>query len=203
MIKRMYQCVSTSSYKVFKNLTKQTLFCLIKYHIKGLSCCYLRPHSTDLSLFCQPPFTESHNTLTDTTFSGTITFKRNTVTEYNKTNITELLLLTSKLLHLCKGSFFSLSLLSTGLFLGIVSMNHQPLTNTHTTMVFLISQVNGCTYTLDGNTHTCLMYHPLYADGTQETNRGAYEYVEWDELDEDVLAEADRCDKLLKAEVQL
>ena len=32
----------------------------------------------------------------------------------------------------------------------------------------------------------CLMYHPLYADGTYETNRGAYEYVEWDELDEDV-----------------
>ena len=68
-------------------------------------------------------------------------------------------------------------------------------------MVFLISQVNGCTYTLDGNTHSCLMYHPLYADGTYETNRGAYEYVEWDELDEDVLEEADRCDKLLKADI--
>ena len=67
-------------------------------------------------------------------------------------------------------------------------------------MVFLISQVNGCTYTLDGNNGVVLMYHPLYSDGTYETNRGAYEYVEWDELDEDVLTEADRCYKLLKAE---
>ena len=99
----MYQCVFTSLNKVLENLTKQTLFRLIKYHIKGRSYCYLRPHSTIRSLICQPPFTESHNTLTDTTFSGTITFKRNTVREYNKTNITELLLLTSKLLHLCKG----------------------------------------------------------------------------------------------------
>ena len=45
------------------------------------------------------------------------------------------------------------------------------------------------------------MYHPLYSDGTYETNRGAYEYVEWDELDDDVLTEADRCYSLLKAEV--
>ena len=49
-------------------------------------------------------------------------------------------------------------------------------------MVFLISQTNGCTYTLDGNHQTLLMYHPLYEDGSYETNRGAYEYVEWDEL---------------------
>ena len=68
-------------------------------------------------------------------------------------------------------------------------------------MVFLISQVNGCTYTLDGNHHTVLMYHPLYSDGTYETNRGAYSDVEWDELDEEVLQEADRCYQLLKAEV--
>ena len=45
------------------------------------------------------------------------------------------------------------------------------------------------------------MYHPLYADGNYETNRGAYEYVEWDELDEDVLDEADRCYALLRQEV--
>ena len=68
-------------------------------------------------------------------------------------------------------------------------------------MVFIISQVNRCTYTLDGNHNTILMYHPLYSDGTYETNRGAYEYVEWDELDDDVLTEADRCDKLLKADI--
>ena len=46
-------------------------------------------------------------------------------------------------------------------------------------MVFLISQTNGCTYTLDGNHQTLLMYHPLYKDGSYETNRGAYEYVRW------------------------
>jgi len=69
-------------------------------------------------------------------------------------------------------------------------------------MVFLISQVNGCTYTLDGNHQTVLMYHPLYSDGTYETNRGAYSDVEWDELDDDgTLEEADRCYQLLKAEV--
>ena len=68
-------------------------------------------------------------------------------------------------------------------------------------MVFLISQVNGCTYTLDAIHQTILMYHPLYSDGTYETNRGAYADVEWDELDEEVLQEADRCYSLLKAEV--
>ena len=99
----MYQCVFTSLNKVLENLTKQTLFCLIKYHIKGVSYCYLSPHSTVRSLICQPPFTESHNILTDTTFSGTITFKGNTVIEYNETNITELLLLTTKVHHQCKG----------------------------------------------------------------------------------------------------
>ena len=68
-------------------------------------------------------------------------------------------------------------------------------------MVFLISQTNGCTYTLDERHNTILMYHPLHSDGTYETNHWAYADVEWDELDEDVLTEADRCYKLLKAEV--
>jgi hypothetical protein len=45
------------------------------------------------------------------------------------------------------------------------------------------------------------MYHPLYANGDHETNYGAYADVEWDELDEDVLEEADRCYDLLKAKV--
>ena len=65
-------------------------------------------------------------------------------------------------------------------------------------MRFMISEKNGCTYTLDGNNGVLLMYHPLFADGNYETNRGAYEYVEWDELDEDVLTEADRCYQLLR-----
>ncbi len=67
-------------------------------------------------------------------------------------------------------------------------------------MRFMISTKNGCTYTLDGNNHITLMYHPLYADGTYETNRGAYTNVEWDELDEDVITEADRCYMLLRAD---
>ena len=29
------------------------------------------------------------------------------------------------------------------------------------------------------------MYHPLLSDGNVESNRGAYEYVEFDELDDD------------------
>ena len=65
-------------------------------------------------------------------------------------------------------------------------------------MTFITSSKNGCTYTLDGNHQTILMYHPLFADGSMESNRGAYEYVEWDELDDDVLKEADRCYALLK-----
>ena len=68
-------------------------------------------------------------------------------------------------------------------------------------MVFLISKVNGCTYTLDGNHQRILMYHPLYSNGDYETNRGAYADVEWDELDDDALTEADRCCELLLAEV--
>ena len=95
---------------------------------------------------------------------------------------------------------FLVSPLLERLFLKVVSIS-PPLTNTQTPMVFLISQVNGCTYTLDGNHQTVLMYHPLYSDGTYETNRGAYTDVEWDELDDDVLTEADRCYSLLKAEV--
>ena len=69
------------------------------------------------------------------------------------------------------------------------------------TMVFLISQTNGCTYTLDPRHNVCLMYHPLYSDGTPETNIEAYADVEWDELDDDVLTEADRCYSLLRAEL--
>ena len=68
-------------------------------------------------------------------------------------------------------------------------------------MTFITSSKNGCTYTLDGNHQTILMYHPLFADGSMESNRGAYEYVEWDELDDDVLEEADRCYALLKEAV--
>jgi hypothetical protein len=68
-------------------------------------------------------------------------------------------------------------------------------------MVFIISELNGCTYTLDANNQRVLMYAPLLSDGSYETAGSAYDWVEWDELDEDVLVEADRCHKLLLADI--
>jgi hypothetical protein len=68
-------------------------------------------------------------------------------------------------------------------------------------MIFLISELNGCTYTLDPDNNRVLMYAPIYADGSYETTYSAYDYVEWDLIEEDVFAEADRCHKLLLAEV--
>lgn len=68
-------------------------------------------------------------------------------------------------------------------------------------MVFLISSKNQCTYTLDANNQRVLMYAPLLPDGSYETAGSAYDWVEWDRLDDDALAEADRCHKLLLAEV--
>ena len=41
------------------------------------------------------------------------------------------------------------------------------------------------------------MYAPLLADGSYETAGSAYDWVEWDRLDPDVLVEADRCHNLL------
>jgi hypothetical protein len=69
-------------------------------------------------------------------------------------------------------------------------------------MTFIKSTKNDCTYALDGNHQIVLMYHPLFANGDMETNRAAYEYVEWDELDDDVYEEADRCYNLLREAVR-
>lgn len=69
-------------------------------------------------------------------------------------------------------------------------------------MVFLISELNNCTYTLDPNNQRVLMYAPLLSDGSYETTYSAYDWVEWDELDEKTCLEADRCHKLLLAEVK-
>jgi hypothetical protein len=54
-------------------------------------------------------------------------------------------------------------------------------------MVFVISQKNGCTYKLDANNQRVLMYAPLLSDGSYETAGSAYDWVEWNELDPDVL----------------
>lgn len=69
-------------------------------------------------------------------------------------------------------------------------------------MVFLISQVNQCTYTLDPDNQRVLMYAPLLSDGSYETTYSAYDWVEWDELDDDALTEADRCLNLLLEDVK-
>jgi len=64
-------------------------------------------------------------------------------------------------------------------------------------MVFVISKLNGCTYKLDANNQRVLMYAPLLSDGSYETAGSAYDWVEWDELDEDALIEAERVHNLL------
>ena len=64
-------------------------------------------------------------------------------------------------------------------------------------MVFIKSTKNSCTYKLDANNQRVLMYAPLLPDGSYETAGSAYDWVEWDRLDGDILAEADRIHKLL------
>jgi hypothetical protein len=64
-------------------------------------------------------------------------------------------------------------------------------------MVFAISKLNNCTYKLDANNQRVLMYAPLLPDGSYETAGSAYDWVEWDRLDGDILEEADRIHKLL------
>ena len=68
-------------------------------------------------------------------------------------------------------------------------------------MVYLVSSKNGCTYTLDPEHNAVLYYAPLLSDGNMETAFSAYAEVEWDELDDDVLTEADRCFHLLKGDI--
>jgi hypothetical protein len=68
-------------------------------------------------------------------------------------------------------------------------------------MVFMISQKNGCTYTLDPECGEDLMYAPLLVDGSYETTYSAYAFVEWDLIEEDVVEEAARCHRLLLADV--
>lgn len=69
-------------------------------------------------------------------------------------------------------------------------------------MVFVISTKNQCTYKLDENNQRVLMYAHLLPDGSYETAGSAYDWVEWDELDEDELIEADRIHKLLLEDVR-
>lgn len=68
-------------------------------------------------------------------------------------------------------------------------------------MVFAISKLNDCTYTLDPDNNRVLMYAPMLPDGSYETAGSAYDWVEWDRLEGDILTEADRIHKLLLTEV--
>jgi hypothetical protein len=68
-------------------------------------------------------------------------------------------------------------------------------------MVFVISTKRQCTYTLDANNQRVLMYAYLLPDGSYETSGSAYDWVEWDELDENELEEADRIHKALLEDV--
>ena len=68
-------------------------------------------------------------------------------------------------------------------------------------MTFVISKLNNCTYKLDANNQRVLMYAPLLSDGSYETAGSAYDWVEWDRLDGEILEEADRIHKLLLADV--
>jgi len=68
-------------------------------------------------------------------------------------------------------------------------------------MTFVISKLNNCTYKLDANNQQVLMYAPLLSDGSYETAGSAYDWVEWDRLEGDILEEADRIHKLLLADV--
>ena len=70
-------------------------------------------------------------------------------------------------------------------------------------MVFAISKLNNCTYKLDANNQRVLMYASLLPDGSYETAGSAYDWVEWDRLDGDILAEADRIHKLLLEDVTI
>jgi hypothetical protein len=68
-------------------------------------------------------------------------------------------------------------------------------------MVFITSKLNNCTYKLDANNQRVLMYAPLLEDGSYETAGSAYDWVEWDELEGNILEEADRIHKLLLQDV--
>ena len=65
-------------------------------------------------------------------------------------------------------------------------------------MIFCFSNVNGCTYTLSPDDDS-LMYAPMYADDSYETTLSAYDYVDWDCIEDDhnCITEAKRCQELL------
>ena len=66
-------------------------------------------------------------------------------------------------------------------------------------MNIITSETLGCSYTL--LLGAVLMYHPLYNNGTVETNPDAYAEVEWEYLEDESITECERVLALLKAGV--
>ena len=65
-------------------------------------------------------------------------------------------------------------------------------------MITFISEKHGSSYTL---WRECvLLQHPLYSDGTVETNEDAYCEVEWEYLEDDEITECERVLGILKAQ---
>lgn len=46
-----------------------------------------------------------------------------------------------------------------------------------------------------------LMYAPILSDGSAESTYSAYNYVDWDSIDENIAKEAARCHRLLLADM--
>ena len=65
-------------------------------------------------------------------------------------------------------------------------------------MITFISEKHGSSYTL---WRECvLLQHPLYSDGSVETNEDAYAEVEWEYLEDDEIIECERVLGILKAQ---
>ena len=64
-------------------------------------------------------------------------------------------------------------------------------------MITFISELHGCSYTLWRD--CVLLFHPLYSDGTVETNEDAYAEVEWEYLEDNEITECDRVYDILRA----
>tara|TARA_R100001509_G_scaffold59698_1_gene32938 strand:- start:291 stop:491 length:201 start_codon:yes stop_codon:yes gene_type:complete len=64
-------------------------------------------------------------------------------------------------------------------------------------MNIITSEAHGCSYTL--LLGAVLVYHPLYVNGTCETNLDAYAEVEWEHLDDENITECERILAQLKA----
>ena len=123
----MYQCVFTSSNKVLEKCYKYPILWSILLLSKAAF--YRQKSHLSTPIHRKSQYSHRHNIF------KIITLKRNTVTEYNKTNITELLLLTSEVPLQCKGvdSFpLIVSPFGTSLRVLTISPRHDTQVSKHT-----------------------------------------------------------------------